>query len=80
MTAARLSAPLVAVGLALAGCAGTDAASAPAQATAPASASTSEPEGSPTLSAPAGQRIEVTVAGGRVRGTPAACRSPSASR
>ncbi len=68
MTAARLGAPLLAVGLALAGCAGTDTASAPAQARAPASTSTPEPEGSPSLSAPAGQRIEVTVAGGRVRG------------
>ncbi len=70
MTATRLGTPLLAVGLALAlaGCAGTDAASAPAQATAPASSSASEPEGSPTLSAPAGQRIQVTVVGGQVRG------------
>jgi hypothetical protein len=70
MTAARLGTLLLAVGLALAlsGCAGSDAASAPAQATAPASTSVAEPEGSPTLSAPAGQRIEVTVAGGQVSG------------
>jgi hypothetical protein len=69
MTAGRLT-PLLTAGLALAltGCAGTDAASAPAQAAAPVSNSASEPEGSPSLSAPAGRRIEVTVAGGQVRG------------
>jgi hypothetical protein len=70
MTAARLRAPLLAVGLvlALSGCAGTDAASAPARATAPAPTSASATAGSPSLSAPAGKRIEVSVTGGRVNG------------
>ena len=72
MTAGRRRTPLLAVGLALAlsGCAGadagTDAGSAPAQAAAP--ASVSAPGNTATPSAPAGQRVEVTVAGGRVRG------------
>ncbi len=69
MTARRLTLLLIAgLALALPGCAGTDAASAPAQAAAPASASASGPEGSPSVSAPAGKRIEVTVTGGQVRG------------
>ena len=70
MTAARLPAALLAVGLALAGCAGTEAASAPAPPTAPApSAGASAAESpSPTPSAPAGQRIEVIVTGGQVSG------------
>jgi len=68
MTAARLRAPLLAVGLALtlAGCAGTDAVPSLLQETTPASTSASENAATP--SAPAGQRIEVTVAGGQVSG------------
>ena len=56
--------------LALAGCAGTDAATAGPSTSAPSStAPASSSDGSsPTSSAPAGQRIEVTVTGGQVSG------------
>ena len=63
MTARRL---LLAVpfALALAGCAGTDAPTA----TSPAATAPSPPTESPAPGTPAGQRIEVTVAGGQVSG------------
>lgn len=70
MTASSLHVPLLALGVAVAltGCAGTETPTAPAQAAAPASSTTSAADGSPSLSAPAGQRIEVGVAEGKASG------------
>jgi hypothetical protein len=70
MTARRRHSLVVAVGLALtlSGCAGTAAPTPPAQATAPASTAAAAQEGSPSVSAPAEHRIEVTVVAGQVSG------------
>lgn len=64
MTRRRLSAALLAGGLLVAGCAGTDPDTAAGSA-APSSSASSSPAASPTED---GQRIEVEVAGGQVTG------------
>jgi hypothetical protein len=66
----RLHVPvlLTAVPLGLCGCAGTDAAPDASPASAAVSSSSDSSAGSAAASTPAGQRIEVTVAGGRVSG------------